>query len=269
MTVPKIPTELDKIQQALSKYDEPMAAKERPVWINNLLYGQYGVGKTKVACECGENPYLFAIDSGWTTLKDWPELSEKVTVGECQGIAHYEIFVKALVAGAPLYEQFDHIIIDPWSKLIDERLDWQLLNLAPSKQGENRTNFSVKPDGPDRANAKPEASAGWSDYQLVRNWARRFVYPLFRLPKHITLVCHVRDPGFSDDRSIRASVPGKTHEMVAREVDLISYMIQEGDNRTISFHPGKNIDGKSRYRNLHGKSIKAEQLPDIYRKYGA
>jgi len=267
MTVPVIPSELDKMQQALSKYSTPSSARERPLWINNLLFGFHKVGKTIAMCNVPGRKLLFACDNGWVSLKDWPELGT-VQVDECQGIHHFEIFSKALQAGVPLYEEFNHIIIDPFSKLVDERLVWQNENLQPSKQGDNRTQWTVKASAPDRANAHPTSTSGLSDYQLVLYWARQYVYPLFRLPKHITLIAHVRDPGFSSDKELRASVPGKTHEMIAREVDLISYMQEDNGLRTISFKPGKNLDAGSRFRELHGKVIKAEQLPGIYEKYG-
>lgn len=269
MNMPVVPSELDKMQQALSKYSTPVSAKDRPLWINNLLFGFHKVGKTIAACHAIEQrQLLFACDNGWVSLKDWPNL-DSIQVDECQGIHHFEVFSKALQAGVPLYEEFDHIMIDPFSKLIDERLVWQNENMTPSKQGDNRTQWTVKANAPDRLNAHATSTSGLSDYQFVLYWARQYVYPLFRLPKHITLVCHVRDPGFSSDKELRASVPGKTHEMIAREVDLISYMTEENGQRMISFKPGKNLDAGSRFRDLHGKVIRAEQLPDIYKKYGA
>src|SRR6266496_512424 len=131
MTEPALDPKTQALQEALAKYGGPVSAMDRPSFLKNYIYGDYKVGKTVLACKCGRRPLLFATDPGWVSLKDWPELAH-VEVIECQGLKHYETFVKGLGAGIPIYREFDHVVVDPWSKLVDMYIDWLQDNVTPS-----------------------------------------------------------------------------------------------------------------------------------------
>lgn len=254
-----------ELEAALAAYGHPLSVLNRPGWVKTLLYGDFKIGKTVVAASCGARPLLFAVDNGWVSLKDWPELSH-VEVIECQGLRHYEAFIKALKEDIPLYREFDHTIIDPWSKLVDMRLDYLQDNYQPDS-ADARIHWGRKPGVTD-PEVKPFTTAGMGDYAATRDYFRKSIYPLLKTQKHVTLVAHLREPSFMDKvKTLRSSVPGKTHEMIAREVDLIALMEAEGNSRTISFEANSKQDAGARFKSLHGKKIKAEDLPKLYEKW--
>jgi hypothetical protein len=250
----------------LAKYGSPASVRKRSPWLKNYYYGDYKIGKTVTVAHCAERPLLFAIDNGWVSLKDWPDLGH-VEVIECQGLKHYETFVTALSKDLPLYQEFDHVILDPWSKLVDMRIDYLQDNAVPNT-ADARVQWGRKP-GTNDPDFTPFTTAGMGDYLAVRDYFRKTIYPLMRIQKHVSVISHLREPSFLDKtKTLRSSVPGKTHEMIAREVDFIGLMEAEGENRTISFLPNSKQDAGSRFRELHGKTIKAEDLPKLYKRFG-
>jgi hypothetical protein len=257
----------EELQQILTEYSAPAKAREHPVWITNLLYGNYKAGKTVQSCKVikPEKTLLYACDINWVSILDWPELAD-VEVVLHKNLNHWEAFCKALLLDLPIYKEFKHVLIDPFNALVDEKLDWLQDNFTPSKQGNNRTEWTVKADHPDKV--EPFTSTGMSDYGAVRDYFRRFIPKLSRMDRHLTFVCHVREPGYADPvKEIRAAVPGKTHELLARNMNLISYMEDKVGGREISFETVKKHDGGSVFRELHGRRIKAEDLPEVYKKY--
>ncbi len=249
----------------LAAFSSPVSAKERIPHYRNLLYGEHKAGKTIAACHCGRTPLLFSCDNGWVSLKDWPELNH-VMVDECQNLKHFEVFVKALVDDDPLYRAIDHIIVDPFNMLVDMYIDYLQDNYSPSS-ADARVHWTKIPGAPD-LDSKPFTTAGMGDYHAVRNHFRKIIYPLFRINKHVTLICHEREPSFMDKhRDIRAALPGKTLAMVAQSVDFISHMMEDEGKRTVNFKPSAREDAGSRFRYLHGKVISADRLPEIYTKW--
>ena len=253
------------LEETLAKYGSPASVRDRSPWWKALYYGDYKVGKTVTVAHCAKRPLLFAIDNGWTSLKDWPDLGH-VEVIECQGLKHYDTFVTALAKDLPLYKEFDHVMLDPWSKLVDTYIDFLQDNAVPST-ADARIQWSRKP-GSNDPDFSPFTTAGMGDYMAVRDHFRKTIYPLMRVQKHVSIIAHLREPSFLDKvKTLRSSVPGKTHEMIAREVDFIGLVEAEGDNRTISFQASSKQDAGSRFREIHGKTIKAEDLPKLYTRW--
>jgi hypothetical protein len=249
----------------LAAYSGPSSARERTPYYRNLLYGEHKAGKTIAASFCGKRPALFSADNGWVSLKDWSEL-DHVIVDECQSLKHFEVYVKALIDDEPMYREIDHVIVDPFNLIVNLYIDYLQDNYSPSS-ADARVYWTKIAGAPD-LDSKPFTTAGMGDYQAVRNYFRKIIYPLFRIPKHVTLICHEREPSFMDKhRDIRAALPGQTLSMVAQSVDFISHMIEDEGKRTISFKPSAREDAGSRFRHLHGKVIRAEDLPKIYTKW--
>lgn len=253
------------LEQRLLQFSSPISARHKPVFLRNLLYGELKVGKTIAACRCGKRPLLFSADNGWISLKDWPEL-DHVVVDECQNVKHLEVFVKALVDNVPLYREIDHIIIDPLNVIVNMYIDYLQDNFVPSS-ADARVHWGKVAGAPDN-DARSFTTAGMGDYQAVRNHFRKIILPLFRIKKHVTLICHEREPSFMDSaRVIRPALPGQTHSMIAQQVDLISHFTAEDGKRRISFKPSKREDAGARFRQLHGRIIDADDLPSLYTKW--
>lgn len=253
------------VEEALGRYSSPAKVLEHPVWLTNCLYGNFKVGKTVAAAHIPKT-LIFACDRNWTSILDYPELHD-VEVQQFQGLRHWETFIVALKEDLPIYREFKHIMIDPFNALVDTKIDWLQDNFTPSKQGDNRTVWTPKPGRIDEK-AQTFTSPGMSDYQVVRDYFRKYVNPLSFVQKHITYVCHVREPGFTDKvKIIRPALPGKTWEMIARQCSFISYMEDINGKRTISFETDQLHDGGSVFKALHGKVINADKLHELYSKY--
>lgn len=259
-----MPTPPDKLEELLSVYSVPMLAKDRPLHPKSLLYGKPKIGKTITACRVGQRPLLFACDPGWSSIKDWPDLCERVTVDEMQSLKHFKLFVEALATDLPRYREFDHVIIDPTNKIVMQYIDFLQDNYKPS-QADSRVHWQPIAGSKELT----FTTAGMGDYQAVRNWIRRPVYQLTRLQKMVTFICHAQEPGFTESASapVRAALPGKTYEMLAQEVDFIGYMEAKGTNITISLSPSEKEDAGSRIRALHGQKIKADDFPTAIEKW--
>lgn len=259
--MPMNPEDLERI---LGQHSVPMSAKERPLHPKSLLYGRPKVGKTVTACGVGERPLLLAADGGWTSLVDWPELADLVTVDEIQSLKHFNLLVEALETGLDRYKEFDHIIVDPFNKLVMMYLDFLQDNFEPS-QADSRVHWIPKQGSKE----KPFTTGGMGDYHAVRNYFRRPVYRLARLPRMLTFICHANEPGVTEKASapVRAALPQKTYEMLAAEVDFIGFMEANGTNITISVSPSAKEDAGSRIKAIHGKKIAASDYSKVIDKW--
>lgn len=260
-------TDPDKLDELLAQHSTLASVKDRPLFPKSLIYGRPKIGKTTTMSRVGERPLLLAVDPGWSVLRDWPELAEKVTVDEVKSVKHWKLIVEALKMETKLYKEFDHIITDPFNKLVQQYIDFLQENLKPSTH-DARVYWTPTQAGTS-AGVEGFTTAGMGDYMAVRNHFRTPVYQLTSLPRMVTFICHAAEPGITDKSGTprRAALPGKTYEMLAQEVDFIGYMEANGANITISLSPSDKEDAGSRVRALHGKKIKAESFPNVINKW--
>jgi AAA domain-containing protein len=252
-----------ELEAMLRKYGGPAKVREHPKFITNTLYGNFKVGKTVTAARIPDT-LIFACDKNWTSVLDYPELAD-VEVQVCQGLNHFEAFCTALIHDYPIYRGFKHIQIDPFNVLIDLKLDWLTDNYNAPKN--DRDVWKVRKEAEDPT-LQDFAISGLGDYRVIRDYFRKFIIPICNIPKHVTFVCHVREPGFLDKvKLIRPALPGQTWQMLARYSSLISYMKDVGGKKIISFETDKMHDGGACFRNLHGKVIDATDIPALYAKY--
>lgn len=263
------PEEQEQLDNILGQYSTPVLSKERSVWPKALLYGRPKIGKTKTACEVGEKPLLLSADGGWTVLKDWPELNERIQVDELQSLKHFKLWVQAVVAQTPRYREYDHYIIDPMNVIQGMYThDYLQTRFSTTKQGENRTSYTPTREG----TADGElafTTAGMSDYNATVTFFRPLVFQLCRLPKMVTFICHAKEPGITEGKGtpMRAAMPKETYALFAQFVDFIGYMEAVGTNITISVSPSEKEDAGSRIRAIHGKKITAKDYPLIIEKW--
>lgn len=254
--------EPSKLAIKLAEHSRPVSVRERPLHPNIYLFGSHKIGKSILSCMVGNRPLHLAADTGWSSLLDWPELSH-VIVDEIQNLNHFRMMTKALADNDPVYEGLDPVIVDPFNKLVDEYLDYLQDNYTPST-ADSRVHWV--PIGKSRE--EEFTTPGMGDYQAVRNFFRRPVHRLCRLPRTVIFVCHTRDPGITEKNpKIKSALPGKTHEMLAREVDLLAHMELKGGKRTISFDTNSDREVGSRLRGLQGKVIDASELPEIIKNW--
>jgi hypothetical protein len=225
-----------------------------------------------MACHFGNRPILFSGDNGWTSIKDYPELVDKVTVDEIQNITHFKLWTDAVINQTPKYREFDHYIIDPMNVVINLYThDYLQRAFTTSKQGENRTDFTPTRLGTE-AGETSFTTAGLSDYNATLTFIRPIVFKLCRLPKNVTFICHAKEPGVTESKTttpMRASLPKEVYALFAQFVDYIGYVEADKGRYTISFDPSAKEDAGSRIRSLHGKKIQTSEFADRLNKWQA
>ena len=250
---------------ALEGMSQPISVSEKSPYLKSLFYGFRKSGKTVMAAHVGERPLLLACDAGWVSLRDWPEL-QHVEVIEYKGLKHLNLLSRAVKDGAPIYREFDHLIIDPISTAVYDYISWLQENYSPSGPD---TRITWVP----KAGSKEKAftTSGLVDYNAVVQNFRGAVYRFGSAPKDVTYIAHVKDPSFLNpkDKSIKPNLPGAFSSLLQKEVGVIGYVEADGDKRTVSMRATAEEDSGSWLRKLHGKRVPVEQYPEIIRKWKA
>lgn len=234
-----------------------------------LLYGNPGVGKTKLACEIGSQPLLLACEPGDETLADWPDLSARTTVMDYGGINHLNALREAFESGKYSH---DNLVIDTIDELVEIMLDDLIDLYIPSKS--TRPVANPRPG----SGAKKIEMSGTDDYRMLRDGLRPALRKLCQLPMHIVFTAHVREPTWADEGKkkdfgtplppLKPDLPDKTYKLLSKYVGLIGYMERKGDKRTVTFRTESNkLESKSRIRELDGQTINADELPEIIRNW--
>lgn len=247
----------EQLERELAKYFKPMPATERALCLRMLLYGGWGVGKTKLACEVGQKPMHLVTEPSDDTLADWPELRSRVDVVEYGGVNHLKLIAEAFEKG--LYPH-DTLIVDTVSELIEEQLDAIKDGWKSAK--DTRPKFTGK-----GGNVDLEV-VGTDDYRLVRDALRPVVKRLCMLPKtNVIFVAHEREPTWTDEANLnkdgkplppmRPDLPSQTLKMIAKRVSVVGRMTRVGDKRTLSFRTDDRLkeEVKSRILELDGKRM--------------
>ena len=224
-----------------------------------LLYGTWGVGKTILACRVGLNPLLLATEPSDDSLRDWPELSARVSVVEYGGVNHLKLIGEAFKDG--LYTN-DTLIVDTASELIEEQLDALKAGWNPPKAG-TRPKFESKVGG----SANNIELVGTDDYRAVRDGLRPVIKDLCMLPINLIFTAHERQATWADEAKYakdgtelpptRPDLPSQTLSMIAKRVSVVGRMTRQGDNRIVSFRTDNRSkeEVKSRIKDLDGKRL--------------
>lgn len=241
-----------------------------PALLRALFYGAPGVGKTILAVQTalalGERCLYIPTEPGDESLEDWPELRKRTTVMDYGGINHlgelYTAYQENEFPGHPT------IIIDTVDELVETQLDDLVSSYTPAKK--TRVIADPKPG----LGLKRIEVAGNDDYRFLRDGLRPGIRNLCKLPIHLILTAHVREPSWADDEkrekkgiplpALRPNLPGQTYKLVSKYVGLMGFMTRRGPKRTISFRTDTDKEeSKSRIRALDNEVIDADKLPGI------
>lgn len=251
---------------------KPQPLKDRNKHWKGFLYGEYGVGKTKVTAECIEKKGLIiSTDTGAETLHNHPELLDKTDIIEYDGLSQLTAIGLAISEGIEEWSKYDLIAIDTISQVQEEYLDY--LNDNYTYQGNMRE--KATPRGGSAAaktlGLQDQEVLGMADYHLTRNNMRSPVKALIKAPVNVMFVAHLREPNFLEQQkgklTRRPTLTEAVFKLIAREATFMGLMERNGPKREIQFLTDKKTVSKSRIAELDDKIINADNLPEILKKW--
>jgi len=265
---------MNNLDSELAKFEEPLPLHQSPHYLKACFYGEFGTGKTVLAARCGRpntRTLFIAVDPGWVSLKNHPEITD-IDIVEYQGLKHVATIARAIKEGHSRYKDVGLVIVDTLSEIQENYVDFLAEKATWSK--DSRPVAIIKDD-----NGRPqnEVIPGMDDYHLARNKMRPIVRDLCKAPVDVIFTAHLREPGPMDKqmtggtstplRERRPTLTEKLYLVVARECHLLGFMEREGNKRTIQFETTKTVSAKSRIKELDGRKVTAEELPQIIQKW--
>lgn len=246
----------------LSKYAPTDISDKRP-FINALLYGDWGVGKTSVACSSGRPTLIISSgDGGESVLRnnsDNPRFSETVSIVQCQGLSHIKAIFAALIEQHPDYKHYEVLVIDTISSICDQ----YLRNLVD--------NYTIAKD---RTTAKPKTTgqimetSGQGDYKFLTSHIQDLAPVSTAVPADVIWLSHEREPSWADQEKgnylTRPKIPEKSADAIAEVCTLVGNLEKKKQGkdvkRTLNFNGSDRLAAKSRIAALEGKTIDVDDF---------
>jgi len=250
-TVEFPPEEVDQLRESL-KVQPPAAFVE---FINLLVYGEAGVGKTYLLGSADEDERLrpvliFDVEGGMTTLKDKPGVDVISVRSRDEVEDNYNKLYKSIKSGSLYYNT---VCIDSLTELAD--LDMRLVMRQAYQQN------------PDRVDIDVPSPREWGK---VRNHIRLIVRAFRDLPCHVVFTA-----GLGVDQKDENAPPkyhpgfaGKLQREVPGFADIVGYMRNESDGlggvvRKMQVVGTQRVVAKDRTNSLGGAVIEPS-LPKLW-----
>lgn len=244
----------------LSKYVPQQVSDKRP-YINALLYGDWGVGKTSLACSSGRPTLIISSgDGGESVLRNNNLNSENsVSIVQCQGLSHIKAILNALIEQHQDYKHYEVVVVDTISSICDQ----YLRNLVD--------NYNVSKD---RSTAKPKGSGvtleapGMGDYKFLTSHMQDLAPVSSAVPADVIWLSHEREPSFTDEAKgiylTRPKMPEKASDALAEVCDVVGLLEKKKQGRetkrTLRFDGSDRVAAKSRIASLEGQTINVDEF---------
>lgn len=249
----------------------PEKLSTRSRYWKGFLYGEYGVGKTKISAECIKSKGLIiATDTGAETLYNHPELLDKCDILPYDGLSQLTAVGQAITEKIDYYD-YDTVIVDTISQVQEEYLDY--LNDNFTYSGNMREKATPRGGAIEarKLGLSEQEVLGMADYHLTRNNMRTPIKTLIKAPVNVMFVAHLREPSFLEQQkgklTRRPTVTEAVFKLIARETTFMGLMERNGPKRTIQFLTDKKTVSKSRIKELDDKIIDADKLPEFLFKW--
>lgn len=185
--------------------------------LSMLIYGQKGVGKTTLALSADTNCLLIDTDNGI----DRVNVEHLLTSSFIQTNNYSELLLD--LEGN--IQEYSTIIIDTAGKLLEYMIEY--IRSSNSKMSNPLGGLSMQ---------------GWG---VLNNTFRLFNNKLKSINKYIIFVAHEVAEKRSDNTRLIPDLRVNNYSILATELDLIGYIECIGNERTISFNPTSEHDGKN------------------------
>lgn len=249
---PKLLKELDAF--------EPVSLDEQSTYLKGFLYGDWGTGKTVLACSSGKPTlHITSGDGGEVSLNNWPEYKKLTKSIPCQGLSHIKAIFKAIEEGHPKYKDYGVVVIDTISSICDQYLK----NMVD--------NYTIQND---RVTAKPKSGGtalegeGRGDYRFLANHMRDLAPVSSAAPVDVFWLAHEREPS-SDEQAkgnylTRPKMPTQAADAVAEVCHLVGNLEKKKQgtkvSRTLNFCGSNKLAAKSRIGALEDKTIDVSEF---------
>jgi len=239
---------------------KPIPLNEQKTYLKALLYGDWGVGKTTLACSSGKPTLLITSgDGGESTLLDYPEYRDLTTVVQSHGLSHIKAIFKAIEEGLPDYSSYSVVVIDTISSICDQ----YLRNLVDHYQV-NKDRHTAKP----RKSGEILEAEGMGDYKFLANHVRDLAPVSIAAPVDVIWLSHEREPSFMEkDKGqylTRPKMPEKAADAIAEVCHLVGLYEKKRKGtkveRTLKFEGSDRLAAKSRIKALENKTIPVEDF---------
>lgn len=185
------------------------------VRIKMLIYGQPGAGKT-VAALSAPKPLLIDFDGGINRV-DYEFIRDTVQV---QGYAD----ILNLLNNEDL-TPYETLVIDTGGKLLDAMAEY----LIASNPRLGKRNGSLTLEG----------------YGVRKMEFTQLLKLINSKKKHVVFVAHRTTEKNGDDTRYVPLFGGSNYDSLATELDLVGYLVAEGNKRIITFDPCQQSEGKN------------------------
>lgn len=242
----------------------PTDISSQRTFINALIYGDWGVGKTSIACASGRPTLIISSgDGGESVLRNTSfnnGISKTVSIVQCAGLSHIKAIFNAIIEQHPDYQHYEVVVVDTISSICDQYLH----NLV--------SNYTVNKD---RHTAKPKTSGavleaeGMGDYKFLAAHMRDLAPVSSACPVDVIWLSHEREPSFTDEAKgnylTRPKMPEKTSDALAEVCDLVGLLekkrVGKDTKRTLNFDGSDRLAAKSRIDLLEGqKSVSVDEF---------
>ena len=251
-----------ELLRELSKH-VPVSVSARRTFINALIYGDWGVGKTSIACSSGRPTLIISSgDGGESVLRngiDTEDDAKRVSIVQCQGLAHIKAILCAITEQLEDYKHYEVVVVDTVSSVCDQYLNNLVANYNVSK---------------DRTTAKPKTSgstmetSGQGDYKFLTSHMQDLAPVAGSTPVDIIWISHEREPSWADIEKgnflTRPKLPEKSADALAEVCDLVGNLekkkVGKDTKRTLNFNGTDRLAAKSRIASLEGQVINVEDF---------
>lgn len=243
----------------LSKH-VPEQVSEKRTFINALIYGDWGVGKTSLACASGRNTLIISSgDGGESVLRNRDKSSENVSIVKCQGLSHIKAVFNAISEQLEDYKHYQVVVVDTISSICD-----QYLHSLVSNYNVNKDRHTAKPKG-----SGPTLEAeGMGDYKFLAAHMRDLAPVSSACPVDVVWLSHEREPSFTDEAKgnylTRPKMPEKTSDALAEVCDVVGLLEKKKQGkdikRTLNFNGSDRLAAKSRIASLEGQTINVDEF---------
>ena len=246
---------------------QPVPLSTQAGYLKALIYGDWGTGKTRLACSSGRHTLIISSgDGGESTLRDLPEYRDRCEIVRSQGISHIKAIFKAISMEHPLYVKYEVVVVD----LINAICDQYLKNMVDN-YNVNKDRHIAKPKG---AGASLEAE-GMGDYKFLAAHMRDLVPMSVAAPVDVIWLSSEREPTFTDEAKgiylTRPKMPEKASDAISEHCHLVGLLEKKKQGtkvtRTLNFSGSNRLAAKSRIGDLEDKVIPVEEFWPIVDKW--